>query len=259
MVWTGTHSWWFIAGGCLLLVGCLGLNGGTGGTGGIGGTGGAEMASLRAAHLAVEVPSADNTALDFNILGEGSFVAVPFANVTENTPLFPDVYVVEVTPAGAPDEVLSTVTPRLAVGASYTLVAYRDPSQEGSLSIFVFEDLGENEVGQVAFGHGVDDSNWSTISVVNADTEDILAEDLLFGTQVNLGDAPQGRLSFGFDVSPPPSAIDDGPYSIDVEPDSYTIIVPVDNDVVDGSVDSAVYAVDRQSIESISPLPSTSP
>lgn len=227
---------------------------------GMGGSGGSNLAMLRVAHLAPEMPAKEDTTVDFVIVDEGAFTGVPFARVSAFTSLSPDFYTIHVVPAGTADEPLATTVPTLEAGRRYTLVAHRASGETGSLGFFLFEHDTSGLVpdsGRVVMGHGVDDSSWQSVDVVDTEAEEVLIEDLAFGAQSNPTARPEGVLDFGFDVAPSSSStIDAGPFSFDVPGGAYSVLVVVDQDTADGSVDSAVFAIEPMTEGSIAPLPS---
>lgn len=220
------------------------------------------MARIRVAHLAPEVPTADDTSVDFVIVDEGSFTAVGFAEVSGYVTLPPDAYFLDVLPAGTSGEPLASTVATLARGGVYTVVAYRDSGESSLTNLFMFEQSTNAlavDRGRVVMANGADDSSWQVVNVVDADTDVVLVSDLLFGTQSDPSDISAGELSFGFDVVPPSPAIDEGPFSAEVVAGEYSILIAVDNDTVDGSVDPSVYAIGPMTEDAITPLPPSTP
>jgi hypothetical protein len=246
----------------LTLVGCDASGGdfgpgGTGGAAGTGGMGGSDTAMLRVAHFAPEVPMASATEADFTIADEGSFNSIGFSRVSQYATLPSGSHVVSVTEPGG-REPLASMTLELEVDGQYTVVAYRDSREVTAMGLMLFEENTDGlamDRGRVLVGHGADDSSWRVLSVVDADTDEVYALDLAFGNQAEPADLVADEYVVGFDVSPPSPMIDEGSFRLDVNAGQLSILVVVDNDTVDESVEEAVYAIGPNTSGPVPALP----
>jgi hypothetical protein len=227
---------------------------GGGGSGGAGGAGGADPAMLRVAHLAPEVPRSGATEVDFTIVDQGSFNSIGFGRVSRYGALSSGVYFLAVTePGGGPP--LATLMPDLEAGVRYTVVAYRD---SGAMSLMLFEERTDGlgiERGLVLAAHAADDSSWGALHLINAGTDEVLAADLAFGIVSDPIDLVAGEYELGFAVASPPPAIDRGPFRASVEAAQSLILVVVDADTADESVDPSVYILTPDTIGMITATP----
>lgn len=212
---------------------------------------------LRVVHLAVGVPGIDEPRLDFTVVDEGSFNGIAFGRASQPAILSAGEHRLNVTYPGG-GQLLATLAWELEVDARYTAVAYRDSSQASSTGLILFEDGSDGrpvDRGRVLFGHGADDSTWSTMAVVDSDANQVLATGLVLGSRTEPIDLPAGPHDLGFSVSSPPPAIDQGPFRIDVTIDETLLLIMVDGDIVDGSVDLAVYVLEPDTAGMIPAIP----
>ena len=93
------------------------------------------------------------------------------------------------------------------------------------------------------------------MNVVDVDTNDVHAADLMFANQAAPVDLLAGPYSLGFDALPPSPMIDEGPYVVNLQEAEALILVVVDSDTVDASVAAAVYVIGPNTIGLISALP----
>lgn len=231
--------------------------GGFGGFGGAGGVGGTPTSTLRVAHLAVDVPQADDTRLDFSIKDEGSFNAISFGRASRAPSLASGMVQVEVTQPGGGFP-LASVSVELEADVRYTVAAYRNSDEASGTGLMVFDEGTEGlepGSGRVVVGHGVDDDAWATVDVVDVDTNEVLASDIPLGGQSGPLDFSAGEQRLGFAVSSVPPAIDDGPYRISVAADETAVVMVVDRDVADASVDAAVYLLEPDTSGMIPAVP----
>jgi hypothetical protein len=239
----------------LLPNGCSSSSGGSGGEGGADGT---DMPMLRVAHLAPEVPAAGATRLDFDIVDEGSLNGFGFGRVSDYAALPPGTHTITASRAGTSTQRLGRLTTRLETEGRYTVVAYRDSTEPSALGLLIID---ESTVGLAAdrsrllIVHGAGDSAWSTVNVVDADTDDVYAADLMFANQAEPVELLAGAYRLGFDVAPPSPMIDEGPFAVNLLGDEALILLVVDTDTVEASVTAAVYVLGPDTIGSISPLP----
>lgn len=214
-----------------------------GGPGGAGGAGGVATAMLRVVHLAVGVPEVDATRLDFTVVDEGSFNGIAFGRASQPATLPSGMHSLDVTEPGG-GQLLASVTWELEADGRYTVVAYRDSSESTTTGLMLFDGSADGLAigsGRVLMGHGADDSTWAMVDVVDSDANEVLAAGLVLGSQTEAIDLAAGEHELGFSVASPPPAIDKGPFPIDVSADETLVIIVVDGDVVDQSVDATVY------------------
>lgn len=213
---------------------------------------------LRVVHLAVGVPGVDEPRLDFTVVDEGSFNGIAFGRASQRALLPAGVHRLHVTGPGG-GQPLATLTWDLEVDARYTVVAYRDSSEASSTGLILFEEGSDGrpiDRGWVLIGHGADDSTWSTMALVDSDANQVLATGLVLGSRAEPIELPPGSYDLGFSVSSPPPAIDEGPLRIDVTIDETLLFIVVDGDIVDGSVDLAVYVLEPDTTGMIPAVPS---
>lgn len=230
---------------------------GMGGSGGGGGAGGADTAMLRVVHLAPEVPRSGATEVDFTIADEGSFNSIGFGRASRYGRLSSGVHAVSVTEpgGGAP---LASVMPDLEAGFRYTVVAYRNSGEASAMSLMLFEENTDGlgmDSGRVLAGHAADDSSWGVVHLINAGNDEVLAADLVFGTEGDPIDLVAGEYDLGFSVASPPPTIDHGPFRVSVEAAQPLILVVVDTDTIDGSVDPTVYTLTPDTMGMVTATP----
>jgi len=98
------------------------------------------------------------------------------------------------------------------------------------------------DAGRVLIGHGVDDSLWRLVNVVDTATDAVIVPNLEFGAPVpptpsDSFDIPADKwFHFGFDVSA-------ARFPVLLPAGRFTIVVPVDADTRDESVALRVYAI----------------
>lgn len=251
-----TQSWaLFTLAMGLLLGGCSSSSGGSGGGGGTAGT---DMPMLRVAHLAPEVPSAASTRLDFEIANEGSLNGFSFGRVSDYAALPPGIHTVSASKAGTSTQRLARLTARLELEGRYTVVAYRDSSEPSAMDLLIIDETTVGlsvDRGRLLIVNGADDSSWSGPNVVDADTDEVYAANLMFATQAAPVDLLAGEYSLGLDALPPSPIIDEGPFGVNLEAEQPFILVVVDTDTVDASVAAAVYVIGPTTAGSISALP----
>lgn len=244
----------------VVVTGCGSSSGGSDGDGfgGAGGAGGAETAMLRVAHLAPDVPAAGATEVDITIVDEGSLRSFSFGRVSAYTTLPTGLHTLRVTEPVVGGELLASITPELELDGWYTVIAFRDSREAGEMSLMLVEEstVGlATDSGRIVVGHVADDSSWAAVNVVDSDTDEVLAANLGFGERSEPSDQVAGQYSLGFDVSPPSPMIDEGPFRVNVDAEQPSILVVVDNDTADESVDAAVYAIGSDTAGLITPLP----
>jgi len=234
-----------------------GGEGGAAGGGGEGGAGGLATSMLRVVHLAIGVPEIDAARLDFTVVDEGSFNDIAFGRASQRATLPAGMHELNVTEpgGGAP---LGSVSWELEPEIQYTVVAYRNSGASSMTDLIVFDegtDGLEVDSGRVLVGHGADDSTWATVDIVDADASEVLAADLALGGQTEPIDLVAGQHQLGFSVSSPPPTIDEGPFTIDVSADVTSVLIVVDGDLVDASVDATVYVLEPDTMGMIPAIP----
>jgi len=235
---------------------CVG-DGGTGGAGGMGGgTGGAggmpEPAQVRVAHLATDIPTNDNTAVDIFIDGELSPIQdLTFGNSTGFVPLPPGDYEFGIAPAD--DSPIFSFPATLSSGQIATVVAIRtvnNDSPENPVNVLVFDGSLEGLAagsGRVLVGHGADNTAITTVDVISTAPDGCppaLVEDLVFGTVQGPLDLPADTYSVGIAV-PDSCEAAVGPLMAPVTADVATLLIAVDENTEDGleNLAAAVYAI----------------
>ncbi len=241
------------------LVGCgddaengTGGTGGAGATGGTGGSGGADMAMVRVAHLAPEVPSADNTGVDILVDGAASGIEdLQFGNSTGYVSLPAGDYVFGVAAAGTTTSLLD-VPATLPAGGIFTVVAYRDSAAAVPVNVLLFDEdptgLASGS-GRVLVGHGADAAAVDPVDIVT-DASAVVVDELAFGATAGPLDLAAGTVNIGFDVDTAASGggtdanddIDVGPLAAPVTADVVTLLVAVDTDT-SAELVPAIYAL----------------
>lgn len=220
------------------------------------------LGEIRVVHLAPAFPDPSDTALDFEILGEGFFGDVAFAEASDNASLDPDLYFLTAAASNGTGDPLASTSFDLDAFAPSTIVAYRDDAQSSALSLATLELgtslLGEGR-GRVLIGHGADDPGWTLVDVVNADTGDVIAEDLVFGGQSASIDVDAGELPLLFEGVPPSMGIDEGPFLVTVEPQEALLLFIIDVDPTADSIDAELYGIGPMTTGTIEPLPRGTP
>lgn len=224
--------------------------GGTGATGGSGGAGGTDgqMAMVRVAHLAPDVPSMDDTNVDILVDGAAAIEDLEFAEATGFVPLPAGDYTFGIAPTGSTDPVFE-FDATLAAGQIATVVAIRtvvDTEGDAPVNVLVFDGSTDGLAagsGRVLVGHGADDSGVAVVDVINNDAcPPALVEDFLFGTVRSVGDLPAA--DYNVAVAGVDSCVAAaGPLVAPVTPDVATLLVAVDNNVTDGMLSPAIYAL----------------
>ncbi|MEM8608254.1 MAG: hypothetical protein AAGF92_14175 [Myxococcota bacterium] len=222
----------------------------------------APAAELRVAHLAPGVPNPLDTALDFEVLSQGSFDDIQFAHVSDTVLLDADTYFVTASATNGVAEALADAAPRLDDSTLSTVIAYRDASEPDGLNLAV---LGADEfglgttTGRLVVGHGADDSEWALVDVVDASTGEVLIAGLAFGDQSAPIDVEAGELEVRFDGVLPSADISQGPFLVTVEPDELLLLFIIDVDTNVNSVNAELYGLGPRTIGSIDPLPKGMP
>ncbi|MDH3728539.1 MAG: DUF4397 domain-containing protein [Myxococcales bacterium] len=231
-----------------------GGTGGTGATGGTGGSGGAgggvEMAMVRVAHLAPEVPTAGDTNVDILIDGATAIEDLEFAEATDFVELPVGNYIFGIAVAGDTTPVFEFPA-TLEADAILTVVAYRTVASGAAAPVGVLVFDGTTNAllagsGRVLVGHGADDTLLDPVNVITpANCPPILLEDFEFGSQTPTPlDLPAGDVQLAFQLTSSLGCqVDAGPLVADVTADVVTILVAVDNDVTDNMLGPAIYAI----------------
>lgn len=210
-------------------------------------------ALVRIAHLAPEIPSAEDTSVDILVNGQPSGITAEFGQASGFVSLPPGEYSFGIAAAGSTDPVLS-VDVTLEPGDVITVVAIRNVINAGEgeppVAVLAFpggtEDL-EDGLGRVFVGHGADDSLLDPVGVVNAaDCPPPIIDQFAFGAVAGPLDLPEITVPVGFSLRP---ATDDGctvaagPLDARVTPGVVTILVAVDEDVTDAALNPSIYAL----------------
>ncbi len=243
------------------LVGCgddaengTGGNGGAGATGGSGGSGGSggggEMAMVRVAHLAPDVPTMGDTNVDILVDGPVTTTIedLQFAEATGFVSLPPGEYTFGIAVAGETDPVFE-FNATLVSSTIATVVAIRtDVSTSGTdlVNVLVFDGSTDGLAagsGRVLVGHGADDTGLAAVDVINNDAcPPALVEDLLFGTVQTVADLPEADYNVAI-AAPDSCDAAAGPLVAPVTPNVATLLVAVDTNPTGPMLAPAVYAL----------------
>ncbi len=229
--------------GLLAVAGCGSSNGGNDGGDSDGGMVGTAM--VRVAHLAPEVPAEGDTAVDILVDGAASGITdLSFGEITPFVTLDEGSYTFGVAAAGSTESVLD-VNATLEDGGVYTVIAYRDSAETVPVQVFLVVESTAGlmtGMGRVVVAHGADDSVLDPVDVINTDAPSPpVIDDFAFGTTESL-DLAEGTVNIGFDVTENGEP-DAGPLAAPVTADIVTILVAVDEDTDDESLDPQVYAI----------------
>lgn len=205
-----------------------------------------DTANVKVVHLAPEVPGAD-TNVDILVNGNTAIEDLEYGEATDRVPLAAGDYTFGIAVAGSTDAVISFPA-TLANGDDLTVVAYRDP--DNVVAVFVFSNSTAQLApgfGRVFVGHGADDSVLDpvNIAVVDGDTCSTLIPDFAFGTTQpadGVLDLAAGTVNIGFDVADG-CAPEAGPVPVPVNGDVVSILVAVDEDTNDMSLDPELWAI----------------
>ena len=241
-------------------------SGGGGGEGGEGGSGGMpEGAQVTVAHFAPEIPTAEDTNVDILVDGTAAIEDLEYGESTGRVMLDAGTYTFGVAVAGETDPVIELPPTTLEDGDDITVVAYRT-NEDPFVNVFVFsnstEDL-ESGFGRVNVAHGANDSALDPVTITTSNAAGdadcaALIPDFAFGTQVPEPggeplDVEADALNVGFDVTDDDNDCPDvGPVEVPVTDNVVSIVVAVDEDTEDGSLDPELWAIVDASDE---PLP----
>ena len=205
-------------------------------------------AQVRIAHLAPEVPTAGDTNVDILVNGDTAITDVEFEEATGFVELPVGDYTFGIAAAGSTDPVFS-FDATLTADQVLTVVAIRtvvDTDGAAPVNVLVFDGNIDSLLegsGRVIVGHGADDSGLAVVDVIATDDcPPALIEDFLFATVRGPLDLPAAEYNIGIAAvdSCTPAA---GPLAAPVTADVTTLLVAVDNNVTDGILSPAVYAL----------------
>ena len=228
--------------------GTAGAGGGTGGAGGM-----SDMAMVRVAHLAPDIPSAENTAVDILVNGETAITDLTFPTNSGFAMLPPGEYTFGVAAAGSTDPVLEVGPVTLEAGDILNAIAYRDEDSTAPVPVSVFaipggDDSPDGE-GTVWVAHGAEADVLDPVNVIDVvpgACPPALIPDFEFGTTVGPLAFPATTLNIAFNLDGSPECqVDAGPLSGAVAPDQTTILVAVDRDTGD-PIDPVVYVMNDE-------------
>jgi len=235
---------------------------GAAGAGGSGGSGGAgEMAMVRVAHLATNLPTAEDTAVDVTVDGAVAIPGLTFEQSTGFVSLTAGEHTFGINVAGTETEVFS-ITTVLDADSISTIVAIADVNvgmdAEDPLNVLLFDgDLAElpSEQGRVLVGHGFDAVAFEIVDVILPETceaEGALVEDLEFGTVRFVADLPEGEYVIAI-AAPDTCEAAVGPLTAPVTPNVATLLIAA----ADAAGAPQVYAIigDFESGGMMTPIP----
>ena len=244
-----------IAALALGLAGCGDDSGTTGGTAGTGGGGTEGEATVMAAHFAPEVPAPGDTAVAIYVNGEEvtDLGTLSYGQSTGRVTLpAPATYDIGIGLPGGDGPLLELEGVALADGDDIAAVAYRTT---GDLPVALFtynlstEGLPSGS-GRVFVSHGANDSVLNPVDIILTDEgacPEPLLDQLAFGeTRPGDGDAnidlPADTYNLGFDLDPGDCTAELG-FSAPVTADVTTLVVAVDEDTTDESINPQVWAI----------------
>ena len=208
-----------------------------------------ETAQVRIAHLAPEIPTAGNTNVDILVNGNTAIADIEFREATGFIELPVGDYTFGIAVAGDDSPVFefpATLEPNaiLTVGAYRTVASGADDP----VDVLVFDGSTDGlpmGSGRVIVGHGADDSVLDPVNVLNTgDCPPPLLPNFEFGAVSDSLDLDIAGVNIAFNLpSSPECQIDAGPLAAPITDDVVTLLVAVDNDVNDGSLAPAVYAI----------------
>jgi hypothetical protein len=209
-----------------------------------------ETAQLRVAHLAPEIPSDTDTAVDILINGNTAIEGLEFGFATGFVELPVGEYTFGIAAAGTTEPVF-TFTQELTAGSITTAVAYRTVDNGGDSPVSVLAFDGDAEgidagFGRVLVGHGADDVLLEPVDVIVPDTcamDGPVVDDFMFGTVAGPLALPATTIPIAFSLtSTPDCQVDAGPLDAPVTEGIVTLLVAVDNDTT-ADLDPAIYAL----------------
>ena len=240
------------------VVGCsdddngTGGTGGTGGSAGTGGSGGApvEIAMVRVAHLAPDIPAAGDTEVKILVNGEDSEIRLEYGQATGFIEFPADTYNFGIALPDE-DEPVFDFNATLAGGQMVTVSAIRTVRSDGmdsQVNVLLFDvslDGLESGSGRVYVGHGADRPAFDPVDVIAPGDPDctVLIEDLAFNTVGETLDLPAETYEVGL-AAPESCEFAVGPLSAPVTADVATLLVAVDqNTTAQGDPDVVVFAI----------------
>lgn len=209
-----------------------------------------DFAEVRIAHLAPDVPSEGDTAVDILINGNTAIEGVTFETATPFVSLPVGDYNFGIATPGSTDPVFDAdVT--LTDGQVLTVVAIRSTVQTGGdslVTVLTFDGSTDGlptGSGRVIVGHGADDSLLDPVNVLNTGAcPPPLLPNFAFGTVSDSLDLDIAGVNIAFNLTGSAEcAVDAGPLAAPITDDVVSILVAVDRDVDDSSLDPAVYAL----------------
>ena len=203
--------------------------------------------SITAVHLAPEVPAAGMTDVTVYVNGEAAAV-IAYGESTGRVDLAAgEDYAIGL---GTAETELLTLDPfTMPEGADLVAVAYRT-NDEPPVGVWVVDIATEGLVagsGRVFVGHGANDSLLNPVDIIVTDEgacPEPLLDQFAFGTMTAPGDAdlPAATYNLGFDLDPGDCTAE-VEFSAPVAADLSTIVVAVDEDTTDESLDPQVWAI----------------
>ena len=242
-------TFWFglVAAAALAAAGC-GDDSGSGGSPGMGGMGGSGPAgaNVTAVHLAPEVPTAEDTEVVIFVDGtQIPGVTISYGESTGRVNVPAGTYEIGL---GVPGMELLTLPPvTLADGDDFTAVAYRN-NETLPLGVFLIDNAAdglEGDDGRVVVAHGANDSLLDPVDIILTDEgacPDPLLDQFAFGTFAPALDLPEANYNLGFDLDPGDCEAE-VKFSAPVTPGVTSILVAVDEDTTDESLDPQVWAI----------------
>ncbi len=208
-----------------------------------------ETAQVRIAHLAPEIPTDVDTNVDILVNGNTAITDIEYREATGFVELPVGDYLFGIAAAGSTEPVLEFPA-TLEAGAVLTVVAYRTVASgaDDPVGVLVFDGSTDGlpmGSGRVIVGHGADDSLLDPVNVLNTGAcPPPLLADFEFGEVSASLDLDIAGVNIAFNLpNSPECQVDAGPLAAPITDDVVTILVAVDNNVDDNSLDPAVYAI----------------
>jgi hypothetical protein len=254
---TKNKTFWlgFVAAVALAAAGCSDDSGTGGMGGGTGGTGGAPTgeATVTAAHFAPGVPAEGDTAVAIYVDGVEveALGTLEYGQTTGRVPLpAPAMYDIGIGLAGGGEPLLELTGVMLNDGDDIAAVAYRT-NDDLPVNVFTYNlstDGLEADTGRVFVSHGANDSLLDPVDIIITDEgacPDPLIDQFAFGATApaeGVLDLPATTYNLGFDLDPG-DCVAEVSFSAPVTDAVTTIVVAVDEDLDDESLDPQVWAL----------------
>lgn len=209
-----------------------------------------DVAKVRVAHLAPEIPSDSDTAVDILVNGNTAISGLEFANATGFVDFPVGTYNFGIAAEGSTMTVFDADVP-LTADQIVTVVAIRNTVNSGDeelVTVLLMDGSTDGLAmgsGRVVVGHGADDSLLDPVNVLNTgDCPPPLIPNFAFGTVADPLDVEAAGVNIAFNLtSSDACVVDVGPLAAPVADDVATLLIAVDTNVADTNPAPAVYAL----------------